>query len=58
MLLELSLLRGLFVAGSNIAIDLEAGTISAAISVTSVGVQLWRLWQHCELACRYDDFHR
>ena len=37
MLLELSLLRGLFVAGSNIAID-SAGTISAAISATSVGV--------------------
>ena len=37
MLLELSLLRGLFVAGSNIAID-SAGTISAAISATSGGV--------------------
>jgi hypothetical protein len=36
MLLELSLLRGLFFAGSNIAID-SAGTISAAISATSGG---------------------
>lgn len=34
MLLELSLLRGLFFAGSNIAID-SAGTISAAISVSA-----------------------
>ena len=37
MLLELSLLRGLFSAGSNIAID-SAGTISAPVSVTSTGV--------------------
>jgi hypothetical protein len=37
MLLNLSLLRGLFSAGSNIAID-SAGIISAAGSITSTGV--------------------
>jgi hypothetical protein len=36
MLLELSLLRGLFFAGTNIAID-SAGTISATINATSGG---------------------